>query len=126
MVKNPIAWFEIYTNDLARAQEFYESVLGVQLENLDVPGDDGLKMLAFPSNMERHGASGALVKMNGFEAGGNSTIVYFDCDDCSVEESRVVKSGGQVQQPKMSIGEYGFVSLVMDTEGNMIGLYSMK
>ncbi len=26
----------------------------------------------------------------------------------------------------LSIGEYGFISLVHDTEGNMIGLHSMK
>ncbi len=34
--------------------------------------------------------------------------------------------GGKVQRPKMSIGEYGFITLAFDTEGNMIGLYSQK
>ena len=95
MTKNPVAWFEIYVTDLARAKKFYESVLGVQLEKLDVPGDSNLdEMLAFPSNMEDYGASGALVKMDGFPSGGNSTVVYFDCDDCSIEESRVSNNGG--------------------------------
>jgi len=126
MANNPIAWFEIYTNDITRAKKFYESVLNVQLEKLTDTIDSGIQMLVFPSNMEEHGASGALVKMEGFDAGGNSTIVYFASDDCSIEESRVLYSGGQVHQSKMSIGEYGFISLVMDTEGNMIGLYSMK
>ena len=64
--------------------------------------------------------------MQGVPSGGNSTIVYFTCEDCSVEESRVAAAGGSVQRSKMSIGEYGFVSLVTDTEGNMIGLHSMK
>jgi len=48
------------------------------------------------------------------------------CDDCAFEESRVINSGGKVERSKMSIGEYGFISLVVDTEGNMIGLHSMR
>ena len=126
MTKNPVTWFEIYVTDLARAKKFYESVLDVQLEKLEVPDDSNIQMLAFPSNMEDHGASGALVKMEGCPSGGNSTLVYLACDDCSIEESRIANNGGKVQQTKMSIGEYGFVSLALDTEGNMFGLYSMK
>jgi predicted enzyme related to lactoylglutathione lyase len=76
--------------------------------------------------MERWGAGGALVKMDGFPSGCNSVLVYFACEDCSVEASRAVKSGGRIQREKMSIGEYGFISLVFDTEGNMIGLHSMQ
>ena len=63
--------------------------------------------------------------MPGFPSGGNSTLVYFVCDDCAVEEARVKKSGGRIEKPKFSIGEYGFISLVYDTEGNMFGLHSM-
>jgi hypothetical protein len=64
--------------------------------------------------------------MDGFSSGGNSTLVYFSCEDCSVEESRAEKFGGRIQQKKTSIGEYGFISLVFDTEGNMVGLHSLK
>jgi len=66
------------------------------------------------------------VHMPGFPSGGNSVLVYFSCDDCAVEEGRVVKSGGKVHRPKMSIGHYGFITLAVDTEGNMFGLHSMK
>ena len=125
MAKNPIGWFEIYVNDMARAQKFYESVLGVQLEKLGDPSDSSIQMMAFPSDMESYGATGTLVKMEGFPSGGNSTLVYFACDDCSTEESRVAASGGKVQRPKMSIGDYGFISLAIDTEGNIFGLHSM-
>lgn len=126
MAKNPVGWFEIYVNDIARAKKFYESVLCVQLEKLGDPNDSNIKMLSFPSDMEKYGVTGALVKMDGFPAGGNSTLVYFSCDDCSIEESRVTSYGGRIQKPKMSIGEYGFISLAIDTEGNMFGLHSLK
>jgi predicted enzyme related to lactoylglutathione lyase len=72
------------------------------------------------------GAGGALVKMDGVASGGNSTIVYFSCADCAVEAARVVAHGGQVMREKFAIGEYGFIALVVDTEGNTIGLHSLK
>jgi predicted enzyme related to lactoylglutathione lyase len=52
--------------------------------------------------------------------------VYFSCKDCAVEAGRVIQHGGSVDRKKMSIGQYGFIALAVDTEGNMIGLHSMK
>ncbi|MBX9448725.1 MAG: hypothetical protein KL787_02945 [Taibaiella sp.] len=83
-------------------------------------------MKGFPGAVENGGASGSLVKMEGMAGGGSNVIVYFGCEDCSVEESRVEAAGGKICQQKMSIGEFGFCSIVMDTEGNTIGLHSMK
>ena len=120
---NPIVWFEIYVEEMKRAKAFYEEVFDVKLQEL--PGPD-IEMQAFPMDMNAPGAAGALVKMTGFPVGGGSTIVYFHCEDCAVEEARATNAGGRVHQQKMSIGEYGFVSLVYDTEGNMIGLNSQK
>lgn len=123
MEHNPVGWFEIYVQDMARARTFYESMLQLKLEHLPMPE---IEMWGFPFDMARVGASGSLVKMHGVASGGNSTVVYFSCVDCAVEEARVVPSGGTVQQSKMSIGEYGFISMVLDTEGNMIGLHSIQ
>ena len=124
MSKNPVGWFEIYVDDMPRAKAFYEAVFQVGLNVLNSP-IPGLEMYAFPSEMNSYGACGSLVKMDHVCAGGNSTIVYFSCTDCAVEESRVAAAGGKVERSKCSLGEYGFMSLVVDTEGNMIGLHSM-
>jgi predicted enzyme related to lactoylglutathione lyase len=123
MQHNPVGWFEIYVDDMSRAKAFYESILQVKLERLNNPD---LELWGFPMAMERWGAGGALVKMEGFSAGGNSTLVYFNCDDCATEEARVPQAGGRVFKKKMSIGQYGFISLAIDTEGNMFGLHSIK
>lgn len=125
-MSNPVGWFEIYVTDMQRAKDFYESVLNVQLGELGDPNDDSVVMKSFPADMEKYGASGALVKMEGFPVGGNSVLVYFACDDCAVEESRVESAGGKVEKAKFSIGEYGFISLAVDTEGNMFGLHSLS
>ena len=123
MKPNPVGWFEIYVQDMARARKFYETVLGRKLEKLEA---GGLQMWSFKGETEAPGSAGALVHMPGFPSGGNSTLVYFVCDDCAVEEARVKKAGGGVEKSKFSIGEYGFVALVYDTEGNMFGLHSMR
>jgi predicted enzyme related to lactoylglutathione lyase len=60
------------------------------------------------------------------KAGTGGTLVYFTCEDCSIETARVEPAGGKVLQQKMPIGEHGFCSIVMDTEGNTIGFHSMK
>ncbi len=123
MANNPVGWFEIYVNDMNRAKRFYESLLQVTLEKLPVPD---LEMWQFPMLMDGYGASGALVRMEGFPAGGNSTLVYFSCADCAVEAARVAPAGGKIQREKISIGQYGFIALAIDTEGNMFGLHSMQ
>ena len=123
MEHNPVGWFEIYVQDTSRARAFYESVLKVKLEKLESPD---IEIWAFPMNMGNPGASGAIVKMPGFPSGANSTLVYFICEDCAVEEARVKGAGGRIERPKKSIGEHGFICLAVDTEGNMFGLHSMR
>lgn len=121
MNHNPVGWFEIYVQDMPRAKGFYESVFQVKLEQLN---NANMELWAFPMHMERMGASGALVKMAGKDSGVGGTLVYFSCADCSVEAARVTQFGGTLQRGKFSIGEYGFIALVLDTEGNMLGLHS--
>ncbi len=120
MKPNPITWCEIYVQDMDRAKQFYESVFQMKLEKLDSPE---MEMWAFPMTMDAMGASGALVKMDGVPSGGSGTIPYFHCDEVAVELARVVIAGGQIHTPKESIGQYGFMALMIDTEGNMIGLH---
>lgn len=120
---NPVGWFEIYVQDMLRAKAFYECVFAVQLQKLESPD---LEMWAFPMQENGTGAMGALAKIDGCPSGGNSTLVYFSCADCAIEAKRAKENGGQIHREKFAIGQYGFISLVSGTEGNMIGLHSMQ
>jgi len=127
MKSNAVCWFEIYVDDIDRAKAFYETVLAVTLTKISSEGMplEGPKpeMWAFPMH-EAPGAPGAICKMQGVKAGGNSTLVYLSCQDCSVEASRVEAAGGKLVVPKMPIGEHGFIAVAQDTEGNNVGLHS--
>ena len=123
MARNPFNWIEIYVKEMDRRQKFYETVFQFSMNKIPSPE---IEMMGFPADREGMGASGALVKMEGLEPGGNSVIPYFSCDDCSVEAGRVPDAGGRIHAEKMSIGEYGFIALAFDCEGNMFGLHLMK
>ena len=130
MQGNPVVWFEIYVEDMARAKRFYEAVLGVTLERMPPPTAElDMEMWAFPSDkataQTTYGACGMLVKMEGCPPGGSGTVVYFGCIDCAVEAGRIAANGGTLVQDKMSIGEHGFIAMARDTEGNLIGFHSM-
>lgn len=123
MTHNAVGWFEIYVQDIERARNFYETVFQIKLENINMPDAE---IWSFPMEMDRVGAGGALVKKAGIPSGGNSTLVYFSSADCAEEESRVIEAGGRIQRTKSAIGEYGFIVLAYDTEGNMIGMHSLQ
>jgi uncharacterized protein len=129
--RNVVGWFEIYVNDMPRARAFYEAMLDKKLEALPTPpmgdGAPSLEMWMFPGIMgpEGPGAGGALCKMEGCAPGAGGTLIYFSCEDCAVEATRAAAHGGQVLKPKFSIGDYGFIAILMDSEGNSIGLHSM-
>lgn len=132
---NPVVWFEIYVDNMARAKAFYEATLEVKLEVLPAPTEEmsaegRMEMWSFPMDndaaMTTPGANGMLVKMDGYNPGCGGTLVYFGCEDCAVAAARAAKNGGSIFNEKTSIGVHGFIALVHDTEGNMIGLHSMQ
>ena len=130
MKNNPVVHFEIYAQDMNRARAFYETVLDIKLEKRPAPtAEMNMEMLFFPmdqeTGMNSYGAGGMLIKMDGFPSGGNGILIYFGCEDCAVQAARAAKHGGKLCKEKTSIGQYGFFSLAQDTEGNMIGFYSM-
>ena len=125
MPHNPVRWFEIYVQDMQRARKFYEAVFQTTLSKMESTAKEMEYWTFPPMIMDQPGTSGALAKMDGVPSGGMGTLVYFACNDCEVEAKRAVEFGGRIKDGKLSIGPFGFIALVYDTEGNLIGLHSM-
>ncbi len=123
-----INWFEIYTSDFNRAKKFYSDVFKCELTDVPMGSDNHpeMKYATFPGDGNSWGASGALVKIDMAKPGMGGTLVYFATEETDAELARVETAGGKIIRLKQSIGEFGFIALVEDTEGNMIGLHSMK
>ena len=122
MEHNPVVWFEIYVEDMARAKAFHEELLNTELEEAKM---DGLEMWIFPHDLEKTGATGALVRHEMRPPNLHGMLVYFLVPDCGERKSWAEAKNRTVYVPKTDIGEYGFIAIIGDSEGNSIGLYSM-
>lgn len=122
---NAVGWFDIYVDQIERAEGFYKTVLGAEMEDMIDPTGE-TEMKSFVSNMGAYGAAGALVKAPYAKPGPGGTQIYFSVEDCATQQARIEAAGGQVIRPKFPIGEFGYVTLAQDTEGNMIGFNSLK
>ncbi len=122
-MSNALNWFEIPVTHFARAQAFYAKVLGISIEPM-VMGPITMGMLSSDPNA----VGGAIVYGDGGSPSATGTLVYLNGgEDLSPMLARAVDAGGTVVVPKTEIGnDFGFFAHFMDTEGNKVGLHSMK
>lgn len=120
---NMAVWFEIPVKDMERARNFYGNVLGY---DLPVQKVGEFTMAFFP--MAGHSNSGTLIQGEGYEPCDRGTVVYLNAgEDLNEVLYRVEPAGGQIAVSKTKItDDYGYFALFRDTEGNMVGLHSMK
>ena len=125
-MEHAISWFEIPATDLDRATKFYEAIFGVSLIPMDLPN---IKMRMFPVDDMLKGIGGAVVDSGGFHkpSATDGTLVYLNGNpDVQNILDKVEAAGGKIALPKTEISpEYGFMALILDTEGNRIGLHSV-
>ncbi|MGK9118304.1 VOC family protein [Olivibacter jilunii] len=122
--KNIAVWFEIYVDDMDRAKDFYQYVF--QIREFINLSKKSFRMYAFDWDDEVEGAGGALVKMDFNKPSTTGTIVYFNCEDCAAVEKRTKEKGGEIIVSKTPLDHFGFSAIIRDSEGNLIGLYSLK
>ena len=125
-MQNAISWFEIGTNDLDRATKFYETIFDIKLNPLDL---DNIKMRMFPLDDMMTGIGGAIVNSGGFHrpSGTDGPLIYLNGNpDVQKVLDRVEAAGGKIMMPKTEISpEYGYMAVIIDSEGNRIGLHSI-
>jgi uncharacterized protein len=124
-MKNAISWFEIPATDLVRATKFYEKIFDVSLIPLDM---ENIKMRMFPVD-DMMGVGGAVVDSGGFHkpSATDGPLIYLNGNpDVQLVLDKVEAAGGKITVPKTLISpEYGYMAVILDTEGNRIGLHSI-
>ncbi len=125
-MQNAISWFEIPTYDISRAQKFYESIFGISMIPMDFPN---IKMRMFPLDDMMTQVGGAIVNSDGFHkvSTTDGPLIYLNANpDVQHILDKVQGAGGSIMVPKTEISpEYGFMAVIVDTEGNRIGLHSV-
>jgi predicted enzyme related to lactoylglutathione lyase len=128
MKNNVVGWFEIPVADMDRAIKFYETVFEFKIDRHKM---DSVDMGWFPWIEDGLGSGGSLVSTGNdfYKPSAEGTIVYFTAHsgDLKNELARVVPAGGRILVEKRMVGEgYGYMAVVLDTEGNRIALHSRE
>jgi predicted enzyme related to lactoylglutathione lyase len=122
-MKNVVVWFDIPTLDFDRAVTFYSEILG---EPIKVDTYMGQKLGFFPMDQGPEGVGGDIVPPDANnKPSGQGTRIYLNCAGKLDEvAARVPQAGGKIIMPRTSIGDVGFIVMISDTEGNVVGLHS--
>ena len=123
-MKNMINWFEIPVTDINRDVKFYSTIFSFPLmQQMDL---GVIKMAFFPA--EQDGISGALCQGEWYKPSQDGVVIYLNGgEDLSLPLSKVESAGGKILMSKKQISEqYGFMAMLIDSEGNRIALHSQK
>lgn len=116
-----ISIFEIPATEISRAINFYEEILGVEIEKLEFPGME-MGLLPYQDQM----VTGVIIRAEDSEPSAKGVTIYLNGgDNLQPILDKVEKNGGKINIPKtLHADESGFFAIFRDSEGNKIGLHS--
>lgn len=122
-MKNALNWFEIPVTDMTRACRFYSSLLATELET--TPSCGG-QMAVLPH--ENGAVGGCLFQHEQMSPANHGTMIYLDAGgDLAAMLGRVESAGGRIDMPITRVSdEVGDIALIIDTEGNRVGLHAPR
>ena len=120
-MKSFVSIFEIPATEISRAINFYQTILDIKIEKMDMPE---MQMGIFP--YEDQMVAGVLIKAEGYKPSSDGVTIYLNGgDNLQVILDKVKKNGGKIKTPKTRhADESGYFALFLDSEGNKIGLHS--
>ena len=125
---NVLTWFEIPVTDTERAKTFYETILDIEMVKR-ADGNDEAVFFPFDPNIVQATSgriTGVLSKTERNSPSGNGTIVYINASpNIEAVLNKVEQAGGKIIAPKTLIPA-GYIAIILDTEGNKIGLHAEK
>lgn len=118
MSASAIAWFEIPAQDPERAAAFYQKVLGISSGEMQTPQGPVKSVLIGEAPV------GAIVPRENDNSSAHGPLIYFATTEIGGALSRVAEAGGQVILPETSIGAFGRIAHILDSEGNRVALHN--
>lgn len=120
-MKSYVSIFEIPATEISRAVNFYQAILDIHIEQMDMPE---MRMGIFP--YEGQLVTGVIIEAEGYKPSADGVTIYLNGgDNLQVILDRVEKQGGKILTPKtLHADESGYFAIFLDSEGNKIGLHS--
>ena len=120
-MKSYVSIFEIPATDISRAIEFYQAILDISIEKMEIPGME-MGILPYEDQM----VTGVITKGEGYQPSADGVTIYLNAgENLQVTLDKVEKNGGKILIPKTPhADESGYFALFLDSEGNKMGLHS--
>ncbi len=120
-MKSHISIFEIPATDISRAVNFYQAILDLKIEKMEM---HEMEMGIFP--YEEQMITGVIIRAEGYKPSSNGVTIYLNGgDNLQIILDKVERNGGEIIVPKsLHADESGYYALFLDSEGNKIGLHS--
>ena len=125
---NVVTWFEIPVQDSQRARAFYETILDVPMHTEHI-AETNEELTFFPSDPNVIQATsgrvtGVLTKSAKAKPSAEGTLIYINASPAiQTVLDKVERAGGKVLVPTLRI-KAGLIAIILDTEGNRIGLHA--
>jgi uncharacterized protein len=118
-----INWFEIPALDLERAFQFYSTILHGNVRK-GTFGNGELILFNVPFNTGE-AVGGSVVVRPDLKPTTEGPNIYLNAfGKLGDAVSKVEAAGGKVLMPEINLGKFGFAAVIIDSEGNKIGLLS--
>lgn len=116
-----ISIFEIPATDISRAIEFYQAILDMNIEKVEMPG---MEMGILP--YEEQAVTGVILKEEGLRPSADGVTIYLNGgENLQTILDRVEKNSGKILIPKTAhADDMGYFAIFLDSEGNKMGLHS--
>lgn len=125
---NVLTWFEIPVIDTERAKKFYETILDIEMTTRLFP-ETNEELTFFPYDPKIIQATsgritGVLTKSDSNYPSDKGTLVYLNAyPEIQTVLDKVEQAGGKIITPKTQIPA-GFIAIIIDSEGNKVGLHA--
>lgn len=119
-----VVHFEIPADDVNRAVKFYKDIFGWNINKTEMPNMEYYIVHTVETDKKGMPKSAGAIN-GGLMKRYKETQPVLVINVSSVDEylKKIKKSGGKVVQEKMTVGDMGLYARVLDTEGNLIGIW---
>lgn len=122
-MKHAINWFEIPAANFDRAVAFYNAILDASLRKEVIAGVPNA-ILLYEQDDSHNAIGGAVIFDERIKPGMSGIVPYLNCTgNLDAVLSRVPAAGGKVLMPETQT-PFGSLAMIVDSEGNRIGLHS--
>jgi hypothetical protein len=118
-----VVHFEIPVDELERAQKFYKSIFGWNINQVPSMEYYMVNTVDVDENhmpKEPGAINGGMFKRN---APGQSPTIVINVASIDDYLTKIEGAGGKVILPKQKVADFGLYAQFSDTEGNVIGLW---